>query len=199
MSTPMESDPYPFLPTFDYADYLTRLDSFKPSDIPWLWPNRIPLAKISLLVSRPGVGKSLLAADLASRISTGSPFPDGVPAPPRLRPLHLRRRRPHPNPPPSPPRPPRRPLQNPSPQLCPGFNTLRLLPRSHLQSPPPPPHRTRPRKPPRRLQTRRHRLPRLPPRLHRHHPRIHRPFHPLSPRSFGRTLRPRLPPHRPFK
>src|SRR5580704_16933733 len=47
-----------FRPSFDYNDYLRRLDAFPESPILWLWPSRIPLAKISLLVSRTGVGKS---------------------------------------------------------------------------------------------------------------------------------------------
>jgi len=61
-----DGNPYPFRPSWDYDHCLTRLDAMTPAPIPWLWPGRIPLAKISLLVSRPGVGKSPLAADLAS-------------------------------------------------------------------------------------------------------------------------------------
>jgi hypothetical protein len=52
------------------------LDRIEPGDIPWLWPRRIPLGSVTLLVGDPGVGKSLLALDIAARISTGAPWPD---------------------------------------------------------------------------------------------------------------------------
>jgi RecA-family ATPase len=52
---------------------LTRIDS---RDLPWLWPGRIPLGCITLLVSDPGVGKSLLALDIAARVSRGAQWPD---------------------------------------------------------------------------------------------------------------------------
>ncbi|TWT42403.1 hypothetical protein RAS1_35340 [Phycisphaerae bacterium RAS1] len=56
----------------------------KPSPHPWLWPARIPTGKITLLLGDPGVGKSLLALDLAARLSAALPWPD---APARLPPL----------------------------------------------------------------------------------------------------------------
>ena len=48
----------------------------QPAPVPWLWPARIPLAKLTLLVGDPGVGKSLLTTDLAARVSAGRPWPD---------------------------------------------------------------------------------------------------------------------------
>ncbi len=47
----------------------------------WLWPDRIPLGKLSILDGDPDLGKSLLTLDLAARLSTGRPFPDGRPSP----------------------------------------------------------------------------------------------------------------------
>ncbi len=41
----------------------------------WLWEGRIPFGKLTLLVGDPGLGKSFLTLDLASRLSTGTPFP----------------------------------------------------------------------------------------------------------------------------
>lgn len=38
---------------------------------PWLWPPYLPLGHLSLLVGEPGVGKSLLACQLAAWTSTG--------------------------------------------------------------------------------------------------------------------------------
>lgn len=44
--------------------------------VAWLWPGRIPLAKLTMLVGDPNVGKSLLTVDMAARVTRGLPFPD---------------------------------------------------------------------------------------------------------------------------
>jgi hypothetical protein len=49
--------------------------------IEWLWPDWIPLGMLSLLTGEGGAGKSMLALDLANRITAGTPFPDGAPVP----------------------------------------------------------------------------------------------------------------------
>jgi hypothetical protein len=46
----------------------------------WLWRPFLPRGKLALLDGDPGVGKSLLTIDLASRLSRGGPLPDGSPA-----------------------------------------------------------------------------------------------------------------------
>jgi hypothetical protein len=43
----------------------------------WLWPARIPLGKVTVLDGDPSLGKSTVTLDLAARISTASPLPDG--------------------------------------------------------------------------------------------------------------------------
>lgn len=50
-----------------------------PRAVTWLWRDRIPAGRLSLLVGRPGEGKSFLVSDAAARISTGTPWPDGSP------------------------------------------------------------------------------------------------------------------------
>lgn len=51
--------------------------------IEWLWPGLIPLGKVTLLIGDPGIGKSLLAVDLAARITCGEGVPpDDEPRPP---------------------------------------------------------------------------------------------------------------------
>ena len=55
---------------------LTCLADVEPREIKWLWPGRVPMGRITLLVGRPGEGKSFLTCDMASRISTGTPWPD---------------------------------------------------------------------------------------------------------------------------
>jgi putative DNA primase/helicase len=49
-----------------------------PKPLRWLWPGRIPLGKLTLLIGDPGLGKSLLTADVASRVTRGTPFPDAA-------------------------------------------------------------------------------------------------------------------------
>jgi hypothetical protein len=46
----------------------------------WLWQHRLGLGKLAMLEGDPGLGKSLLALDLAARLTTGRPWPDGSPA-----------------------------------------------------------------------------------------------------------------------
>jgi hypothetical protein len=60
---------------------LQCLADVEPVGVRWLWPGRIPLGRITLLVGRPGEGKSFLTTYMASRISTGSPWPDGSECP----------------------------------------------------------------------------------------------------------------------
>jgi hypothetical protein len=47
--------------------------------VEWIWKTRIPLGKLTVLDGDPGLGKSALTLDLAARISSGSPMPDGTP------------------------------------------------------------------------------------------------------------------------
>lgn len=58
------------------APQLVRLSDIAPQPVDWLWPGRIAIGKLTLLVGDPGAGKSFLACDLAARISTGAPWPD---------------------------------------------------------------------------------------------------------------------------
>jgi len=47
--------------------------------VEWLWEGRIPKGKLTMLDGDPGVGKSVVTMDIAARVSTGRPFPDGAP------------------------------------------------------------------------------------------------------------------------
>jgi hypothetical protein len=55
------------------------LNDFPSRPVDWLWQDRIPLAALTLLEGDPGIGKSLLALDLAARVSSGRPMPDDTP------------------------------------------------------------------------------------------------------------------------
>jgi hypothetical protein len=54
------------------------LGEVAPERVTWLWPGYLPLGKLVTLDGDPGVGKSTVTADLAARISTGAPMPDGA-------------------------------------------------------------------------------------------------------------------------
>ena len=56
----------------------TMLSEVETQQIDWLWQRRIPLGKITLLDGDPGMGKSLLAINIAACVSTGNPMPDGT-------------------------------------------------------------------------------------------------------------------------
>lgn len=59
------------------APMLLRMSDVQPTTVRWLWPGRIPLGRMTLLVGRPGEGKSFLTADIAARVSQGRDWPDG--------------------------------------------------------------------------------------------------------------------------
>ncbi len=46
--------------------------------VEWLWPQKIPLGKVTLLIGDPGLGKSLIALDVASRVTTGGSLPSRI-------------------------------------------------------------------------------------------------------------------------
>jgi DNA-binding MarR family transcriptional regulator len=57
------------------SSFGTPLSEIKTQHITWLWENRIPQGKITILEGDPGMGKSLLALDIAAHVSTGRPMP----------------------------------------------------------------------------------------------------------------------------
>lgn len=74
-----QNDPPPRLPepTEDFVlaeKPVSRV--VEPYPLEWLWPGRIPLGSLTLLAGDDGVGKSLLALEIAARVTYGSPWPD---------------------------------------------------------------------------------------------------------------------------
>jgi hypothetical protein len=55
---------------------IVKLEDVEPQTVEWLWDNRIPLGKLSLLVGDPGLGKSFLTLYIAAQVTTGRPWPD---------------------------------------------------------------------------------------------------------------------------
>ena len=44
----------------------------------WVWPGRIPAGKLTVVEGDPATAKSTLVLDLAARVTTGAPWPDGA-------------------------------------------------------------------------------------------------------------------------
>ena len=56
---------------------ITRLSAVEPEPVAWIWQGYVPLGKVSMLDGLPDLGKSTIAVDLASRVTTGAGMPDG--------------------------------------------------------------------------------------------------------------------------
>lgn len=55
----------------------TVLATIAPEKVSWIWPGYLPLGKIVTLDGMPDLGKSTISVDIASRVTTGLPMPDG--------------------------------------------------------------------------------------------------------------------------
>jgi len=63
------------------APILTCMADVEETQVRWLWPGRVPLGRITMLVGRPGEGKSFLTTDMAARVTRGASWPDGSACP----------------------------------------------------------------------------------------------------------------------
>jgi putative DNA primase/helicase len=57
---------------------IVTMSDIKAQTAQWLWPGRIPLGCVSLLIGRPGAGKSYLTCEMASILSRGAEWPAGT-------------------------------------------------------------------------------------------------------------------------
>jgi hypothetical protein len=70
-------DPHAPPPEPDEAGVrLICLADVQPESVEWLWQDRIPIGKVSLLVGDPGLGKSFATLSIAATVSRGDPFAD---------------------------------------------------------------------------------------------------------------------------
>src|SRR4029453_2490013 len=74
-------DAVPPPPTPDGSATCVTLSTIAPEPVTWQWPGRLPAGKGVMIAGDPGVGKSLLLADLIARYTVGAPWPDGGQAP----------------------------------------------------------------------------------------------------------------------
>lgn|GEM_PF-3456641 len=59
---------------------IVRLADVEPGRaVEWLWRGHVPRGTVTIFEGDPGLGKSALTCDLAARVSTGAPMPDGTP------------------------------------------------------------------------------------------------------------------------
>jgi AAA domain len=64
-------------PVPEIGPQVVSLGDVEPEHVEWLWADYLPLGKLVVLDGDPGVGKSTVSLDIAARVSTGSPMPDG--------------------------------------------------------------------------------------------------------------------------
>jgi hypothetical protein len=57
---------------------IVRLSDVQSEAVSWLWPGRLAVGKLTLLVGDPGLGKSWVTLDIAARLSAGRAWPDGA-------------------------------------------------------------------------------------------------------------------------
>jgi len=55
---------------------MIALDTVQTEPVHWLWNNRFPLGKLSVIAGDPGLGKSFLTLSMAAYVSAGIPWPD---------------------------------------------------------------------------------------------------------------------------
>jgi hypothetical protein len=57
---------------------LVRLADVVPEAVRWLWRQRVPRGKLTILDGDPGLGKSLITIDIAARVTRHAAMPDGT-------------------------------------------------------------------------------------------------------------------------
>ncbi len=63
------------------ASITTPLSTIDAEAIRWHWPGVVALGKVTLIAGDPGLGKSLITADMTARTTGGIPWPDGCGTP----------------------------------------------------------------------------------------------------------------------
>src|SRR5258708_18704572 len=56
-------------------EFFSGLGLDDETSIEWLWPERIPLGLVTVIEGAVNLGKSLVLADLAARVTRGAPWP----------------------------------------------------------------------------------------------------------------------------
>jgi hypothetical protein len=56
--------------------YTRRLSEYLSKDVDWLWDQRVPIGKLSIVSGDPDLGKTWVVLDIIARITTARHFPD---------------------------------------------------------------------------------------------------------------------------
>ncbi len=59
---------------------IVRLSRIQRKQVNWLWPEHIPLGKLTMIAGDPGLGKSTLTMDFAARVTGGYTWPNRGPS-----------------------------------------------------------------------------------------------------------------------
>ena len=62
--------------TVESKPVITRLEDVAIEQVTWLWKDRIPIGKLTLISGDPCLGKSTFTMDIAARVSSGAPWAD---------------------------------------------------------------------------------------------------------------------------
>ena len=54
---------------------IVRMADVQPEDVEWLWSDRIPVGRLTMLIGDPGVGKSFVTLAVATAVTLGLPLP----------------------------------------------------------------------------------------------------------------------------
>src|SRR5918998_235000 len=65
------------LPQPEHLSVGQLLSEVEPEQVEWLWEDRLPRGKLTVLDGDPGLGKSAVTLDVAARVSAGLELPDG--------------------------------------------------------------------------------------------------------------------------
>ena len=67
-------------PRNDDGDFTKSIEEVRTKSVRWLWKNRIPFGKITMIDGDPGLAKSAITMDIAARVSSGRPMPGEEPS-----------------------------------------------------------------------------------------------------------------------
>ncbi len=75
---PERTPPPPPKPPKQKGLKLVTFENVEDKKVEWLWEDRFPLGMLTAVYGKGGLGKSTVMMDVAARVTTGAPWPDGA-------------------------------------------------------------------------------------------------------------------------